>query len=286
MSVKLIVASNCGFCVGVKNAVGLVEKALSEHPNELVYSLGMFIHNEKEIARLVKKGLCVVDSIEDIPDKALVLLPSHGTPPELRKRCDEKRLRIIDLICVYVRRLQEIVVNLHKEGFSVVMVGDKEHPEVLAVKSLVPELIVVDKESVLNDNLSFNFVNYGVVSQTTQSVQLYKAAVEKLISGSFPSKEVRIFNTICRDVVERQREVVELAKHSDVLLVIGGKKSANTKRLYEIGKQYTQAYHLSSPEELTCDMLGGDRIGLISGTSTPDWLVKAFEKRVNELIGK
>ncbi len=284
MSAKLIVASNCGFCIGVRNAVKLVERALSEHPNESIYSLGMFIHNEEEIARLVRKGLRVVDSIEDVPDASLVLLPSHGTPPELRRRCDEKNLRIIDLICVYVRRLQEIAVNLRKEGFSVVMVGDKDHPEVLAVNSLIPELIVIDKRDVLNDNLSFNFVNYGVISQTTQSIQLYKRIVEKLISGSFPGKELRIFNTICRDVIDRQREVVELAKHCDVLLVIGGKKSANTKRLYEIGKEYTKAYHLSSPEELTRDMLGGDRIGLISGTSTPDWLVEKFKQRISELI--
>ncbi len=287
MSAKVVLASNCGFCVGVKNAVELVEKALSDHRPEPVYSLGMFIHNPQEIERLAKKGLRVVTSIEDVPDGSLIVLPSHGTPPKLRNQCKEKRLRTIDLICVYVRRLQEIALHLHKEGFSVVMVGDKDHPEVLAVQSLVPGLIVVDKEDVLNDNLSFNFVNCGVISQTTQSLQVYKRAVERLVLGSFPRKELRIFNTICWDVLQRQEEVVKLAKECDLVLVIGGKESANTRRLYEIAREYTDSYHLSVPEELTPEMFKEKKqIGIISGTSTPNWLVAMFKERIEEILKK
>ncbi len=281
----LIVARNCGFCVGVRNAVDLVEQALMDHPQEEVYSLGMFIHNEKEVDRLVKKGLRVVSSLEEVPDGSLILLPSHGTPPEIRALCERKRLRPIDLICVYVRNLQDIALSLHYEGYSIVMLGDPNHPEVIALRSMVPNLIVVDKEDVLNDNLSFKFVKYGVISQTTQSLDLYKNMTSNLLSLSWPKKEIRVFNTICWDVVERQREVVELAKTCDVVIVIGGKKSANTRRLYELASEYCRAYHISDSEEIEPNMVGKGvkRVGIISGTSTPDWLVQECCDKLNRL---
>ncbi len=285
MSIELLVAKNCGFCVGVKDAVSKLEQVLEEHPHEKVYSLGMFIHNEQEIARLQAKGLVVVNDIEDVPDGSLILLPSHGSPSHIRKRCEEKRLRTVDLMCVYVRRLQQIAFELHRSGFGVVMLGDKNHPEVLAVKSLVPSLIVVDKEDVLNDNLSLDFKSYGIVSQTTQSLATYRSIASSLIEKNFPVKEVRVYNTVCWDVITRQQEVRDLAQRCDVVFVLGGKKSANTRRLYEIAKEKTEAYHVWDLDQVSASVVEGkSKIGIISGTSTPDWFVEAFKEKIERFL--
>ncbi len=283
MSTKrtILVAKNCGFCVGVRQAVSIVEKTLRDSGDRLVFSLGMFIHNELEIERLKAKGLKIADNIEQVPEGSLLLLPSHGSLPEVLEVCDKKSIDTVDLICVYVKKLQQIVRLLSQEGFDIVMLGDKKHPEVRAVSALTDALIVVDKQDVLNDNLNLNLRQYGVVSQTTQSLQVYKKLLLKLLDGSMPEKEVRIYNTICWDVVKRQKEAEDLAKVSDLVFVLGGRKSANTYRLFEIAQQYTQAYLISDLGDYSHKMLKGrQRIAIISGTSTPDWFVEEFRRKI------
>ena len=279
---EIVIAKNCGFCVGVRRAVELVEKALTEYAPQPVYSLGMFIHNELEIERLKKKGLKVVSAIDELPPGSLLLLSSHGSPPEIVQKCRQRQLKTIDLMCTYVRRLQEIVKSLADQGFDIVMLGDKSHPEVRAICSLVNKVIVIDKQDVLNDNLNLNFVKYGIVSQTTQSFWLYKRAIKSLLGSAFPKKEVRVYNTICRDVMERQEEARCLAQDCDVVFVLGGKKSANTYRLFEIARQLTQTYQITYLDEFNPEMIKGKRrVGILSGTSTPDWFVEKFIELLN-----
>ncbi len=282
---ELFVSDSCGFCVGVRHAVSLIESVLKENPDSPVYSLGMFIHNEKEIERLKLSGLKVVDSIDDVPDGSIILLPSHGTPPEIKEKCRQKALESVDLICTYVKKLQEIALSLKREGFDVVMIGDKDHPEVRAVRAIVGDLIVVDKAALLNDNLNLSISNrYGVISQTTQSLEFYREAVDWLLGKAFPKKEVRVYNTICWDVVERQAKVQELASQCDVVFVLGGRKSANTRRLFEISSETTMTILISDLSDFLPDYVKGkERIGIISGTSTPMWFVDKFIGLLNSL---
>ncbi len=282
---ELVVSDSCGFCVGVNHAVSLLESVLKENPDRSVYSLGMFIHNEKEIERLRLSGLKVVDSIDDVPDGAMILLPSHGTPPEIKEKCCQKSLEAVDLICIYVKKLQEIALSLKKEGFDVVMIGDRDHPEVRAVKAIVGDLIVIDKPTLLNDNLTLSINNrYGVISQTTQSLEFYKEAVNWLLGKAFPKKEVRVYNTICWDVVERQSKVRELASRCDVVFVLGGKRSANTRRLFEISSEITTTVLISDLSDFSPEYVKEKtKVGIISGTSTPMWFVDKFVELLRSL---
>ncbi len=281
----VIVSANAGFCIGVKEAISRIEETLTAYRGREVYCLGMFIHNENVIEKYRNKGIRYVSSIEDVPDNSVVLFTSHGTPMDTRRRAEEKGLVIVDLICRYVLALQNIALKLQQSDYQVVLFGDKKHPEVKAILDIVPNAKVIDKQDILNDNLSFSVEKLGVISQTTQSTELYDRLMG-FISSHMPEKEVRFYNTICRDVVDRQKEAADIAKICDLVFVLGGKKSANTKRLFEIASEFTKAYHIAVLDDFDPNACKGARsIGIISGTSTPDWFVDEVVSLVKKSIG-
>ncbi len=276
---EVILAKYSGFCFGVKRAVDLVEKALREKRNQ-IYSIGPFIHNPQVIARLSRQGLKLVRSLKDIKRGCLVIR-SHGVHPSLIKEAREKKLGLIDVTCPYVIKAQNISQFLKREGYKVVIVGEEEHPEVQALKGFAEDkALVVNSEDKMPE-LNLSHAKIGVIAQTTQSRNRYlKILSQLLIKNRF--REIRIFDTICADTIKRQNSALQLARRVEVMFVLGGRGSANTKRLAEICRNTgTPTYHIEESKEVKSSSYNNKRkIGIASGASTPDWIIDKVKKRL------
>lgn len=275
-------AGNIGFCFGVKRAIKIVRKVLLENKDSGVYSMGPIIHNPQVVEDLSKKGLKVLKGLDGIK-KGIIVVSSHGIDPGLSDRITKAGFKLIDATCPYVKNAQRIARSLFKEGYTVVIFGDRKHPE---VKSLVGycdgNAIVIKDEKDLN-KVRVKGKRVGLIAQTTQCQENFS----RIILGIFKKGvlELRIYNTICNDVSTRQAKVSELAKVVDVLVIVGGKMSANTNRLYEICSRYCpNTYHIETEAELNEGwFFGKDRVGIASGASTPDWVIDRVIRKINGL---
>ncbi len=268
---KVIVAQNCGFCPGVRNAISMAEKILKKEKD--VYSLGPIIHNRDMVERLAKSGLKTVNSVEEIPS-GTVLIRSHGAAPEQIAKIRKKGLKIVDATCVLVKRVQQIARELAEDGYKVVVIGDENHPEVQAVVGCAGDVVVAADESDLH-KLPKNG-RLGVVCQTTQDPGHFSDMLCAIGRQGF--SELKVINTLCRESIKRQESAVELCKRVDIMFVLGGLESANTRRLAELCKKYnSQTFHLQNWEEFDRKVLFGKRIaGVTAGASTPEWIISEF----------
>ena len=280
LSVKL--AKNIGFCSGVRRAVNIVEETLIQS-NGKVYSLGPVIHNPEVIKQLQNKNLCIVNFLDNLEDSSTLILPSHGSPRNTLNAAKKKKLRLIDVTCPNVSLLQKICDMLHKQGLEVIIVGDRKHPEIRALLDLAPGAHTIEKIKDIKENV-FSYKKIGIISQTTQTKDVFFAVVSKILQKNPLVKEVHVYNTICLDTVHRQDEVKKLASCVDALLVIGSGHSANTKRLLHIGRNINKRTYLVENEKANLDKIlkNANKIGLISGASTPQWLVKEIIKKIRE----
>jgi 4-hydroxy-3-methylbut-2-enyl diphosphate reductase len=272
---KVIVAQKCGFCPGVKNAISMAEKILAQEKE--VYSLGPIIHNKDMVERLAQKGLKTVDSVEEI-QSGTVLIRSHGAAPEQIAKIKEKGLKIADATCVLVKRVQQIAKELERDGYEVVVVGDKNHPEVQAVVGCVSDVVVVADGTDL-DKLPENG-KLGVVCQTTQSPEHFSRMLGAIARKSF--SELKVINTLCKEAVKRQESAVQLCKQVDIMFVLGGLESANTRKLAELCKKVNkQTFHLQNWNELDKSKFFGKNIaGVTAGASTPEWIIAEFVRNL------
>jgi len=269
--VKITKARRIGFCFGVKRAVMMAEEALRKYGE--ISSLGSIIHNKQVVEALSAKGLKAVNSARDI-DGGTVVISSHGISPKVARELRRKGLKIIDTTCPFVLNAQRIAKRLGEEGYSVVIVGDANHPEVKALVDFAPSGTVVVGSRAEAEALTFRKdARVSILSQTTQSTANFLDVVG-VVLGKRP-KELRVFNTICNDAEERQRLARDLASKVDLMLVIGGRHSANTKRLCEVCKKVLNSTHLIETEgEVEKAWFKKVRtVGITSGASTPDWLV-------------
>lgn len=280
MSVKL--AKRCGFCFGVKRAVSMAEEALSK--KRPIYSLGSIIHNEQVVQGLSKKGLKVIKKINDIK-KGVLLISSHGLSPKKQSSILKRGIDIIDTTCPFVLKAQRIARRLSDEGYTVVIVGDARHPEVKALVDFAARrvFVVKDKAEARSLRLGAND-KVSIIAQTTQSKSNFLDAV-KVISGKRP-KEIRVFSTICEDAESRQAHADALSRQVDMMIVVGGRNSANTRRLLDVCAEHSGAAHLIETEaELDSSWFKpGQSIGITSGASTPDWIVKKVVNKINKKI--
>jgi 4-hydroxy-3-methylbut-2-enyl diphosphate reductase len=275
---KVIVAEKCGFCPGVQNAISMAEKILAEEKD--VYSLGPIIHNKDMVERLAKAGLKTVDTVEEIqsvhrtPYGGTVLIRSHGASPEQIIKLKERGLNIVDATCVLVKRLQHIAEGLAKDGYKVVIIGDESHPEVQGVVGCAKDAVVIADEKDLH-KLPKNG-KLGVVCQTTQSPEHFSRMLGAIARAGF--NELRAINTLCKEAIERQESAVQLCKQVDIMFVIGGLASANTRRLAELCKKYnSQTFHLQNWDEFDRSVVFGKNIaGVTAGASTPQWVIAEF----------
>lgn len=273
---KIIIASRIGFCSGVERAVNMAKTVISS--GKKVYMLGELIHNKRVISSFRKFG---VDIRKDIPKdspSAYLITRSHGISPKVFEEAKKYNLNIIDTTCPFVRRVQEIAKGLLKNGYELILVGDKGHAEINAVISRIPQNALVSVISNEEDLKDFrpHKNRVGIVSQTTQSLDFFSKVVGDISKYTY---ELLVYNTICEETVARQNEVDSLSKGVDVVIVIGDRNSANTNRLFQIAmKNCPRTIFIEKPQELKKEYFKTDDVVLlVSGASTPYEFVKEVE---------
>ncbi|MEN2984228.1 MAG: 4-hydroxy-3-methylbut-2-enyl diphosphate reductase [Dictyoglomaceae bacterium] len=273
---KIFLITPIGFCSGVRKSIDLAMRIRIE--KEEVFTLGTLVHNPKVIEELAFKNIKLWNSKEKPRNKVLIIR-AHGLPKEEVEEYRNLGNEIFDATCSLVKRVQILSEFLTKNGYKVIIIGEENHPEVKGILSYTNgKGIVIQKIEDL-DKIE-KFPRIGVVSQTTQNWEDVKKIIDKILDKG---KEIRIFNTICPEVEERQRKLDYLSKDLDTILVLGGKNSANTKRLFQIAKKYKRAYHIENIEELEKKWFKEeDKIGIISGTSTPDSFINDVVERLRE----
>lgn len=284
MPKEIKLAKYAGFCYGVKRAVETVKKLKAENPEQNVSVLGELIHNTDVIKELEALG---IKTITEIPEKGegICIVRSHGESPEVIERIKNAGFTPVDLTCPDVKKVQQTAVELAKNDYYVVIVGKYEHPEVIAIKAnakLWSDKVVVATEIEQLKPYEKEIKSHrkvGVVVQTTQRITTLNKIVEYLTSIT---KEIHIANTICASTSMRQSEAKELAKESDLVIVVGSRKSANTTHLAEILKDITNTIHIENDTELDNyrDLIKkSQKIGITAGASTPQSVIeKVIEK--------
>jgi 4-hydroxy-3-methylbut-2-enyl diphosphate reductase len=258
---KIYRARYGGVCFGVKRAIELaLEAAKNKKP---VYSLGPLIHNRIAVEKLRKKGIVTVNSISDIRNKTrMVIIRSHGVHPLILERLRRRGFEIIDATCPRVRRAQRYVQKLVREGYHVVIIGEKDHPEVKGLMGYAGR-----NAEIYSEKMKIKRRRIGVVPQTTLDLGHFNSAIAYLMERVI---EMKIYNTICMATVLRIKEAVRIVNKADAMLIVGGKNSANTARLYQVCKQYKPSYHIESAEEIAVEWFKGAKsIGVTAGASTP-----------------
>jgi 4-hydroxy-3-methylbut-2-enyl diphosphate reductase len=297
---KVIVAENCGFCPGVRNAISIAEKILAParrlghgsigspsraKSRDVVYSLGPIIHNSDVVQRLAKAGLKTVASVKQIPS-GTVIIRSHGAAPKQIAELKKKGVNIVNATCVLVKRVQRIAKELGRGGYKVVVIGDENHPEVQAVVGSARDVVVIADELDLH-KLPKNG-KLGIVCQTTQSQECFSSMLGAI--GRHGFSELKVINTLCKEAIKRQESAVKLCKQVDIMFVLGGLESANTRRLAELCKKYnSQTFHLQNWNEFDRSILFGKKqalphvAGVTAGASTPEWIIAEFVENLAKI---
>jgi small subunit ribosomal protein S1 len=277
---RVIVARVAGFCFGVQRAVDKVMEARRERFGRLT-SLGPIVHNGQVVEKLAASGVETAADLGEVRDGA-VILSAHGVAPETRAQAVSQGLQVIDVTCPFVTRVHKTAVTLVAQGYKLLVLGDKRHTEVRgivgAVRAAGGECTVVrGPEDIKGFDLGRRV---GIVTQTTQRAEDFGRLVAEVSKRAF---DVRAFNTICNATDELQEAAVELARKVDVVLVVGGRKSANTAHLRAICEaEGVPAYHIETADEIQESWLAGrEVVGITGGASTPDWLIEAAARRVN-----
>ncbi len=274
MRVKL--ASSYGFCFGVKRAI----KIAQEHKNSS--TMGPLIHNQDEIDRLKNDfNVGLYKDIKEVKTDDTVIIRTHGIPKNDLKDLKSQDIKVINATCPFVTTPQQIVKKMSKEGYSILIFGDENHPEVKGVKSYAEDDVHVVLEPNEIDRLSFKNDKIATVAQTTRKKEKYLEIVNTLI---LRNKEVRVFNTICDATFENQDATRELSKEVDMMVIIGGKDSSNTKQLYYISKENCiNSYHIENEDEVKTEWFKDKKIcGVAAGASTPDWIIQNVVNKIEE----
>lgn len=287
MPKKIKLAQYAGFCYGVKRAVETVKKLKTENPDKNVSVLGELIHNTDVINELESLG---IKTLNEIPEhgEGICVVRSHGESPEVIEKIKNAGYTPVDLTCPDVKKVQQTAVELAKNDYYVVIVGKSEHPEVIAIKAnakLWSDKVVVAAEVEQLKEYEKEIKSHrkvGVVVQTTQRITTLNKITEYLISIA---KEIHIANTICASTAMRQSEAKELAKESDLVIVVGSRKSANTTHLAEILKDITPTIHIENDTELDkyMDLIEkSEKIGITAGASTPQSIIEKVIEKINK----
>ncbi|MEA1916903.1 MAG: 4-hydroxy-3-methylbut-2-enyl diphosphate reductase [Campylobacterota bacterium] len=270
---KIELAESYGFCFGVKRAIKIAEY----NQNSATY--GELIHNSKEIARLKNDyNVNLVHDINDFNTGDKAVIRTHGIPKNELQILKDNSVNIVDATCPYVTKPQQICEEMSAEGYEVVIFGDATHPEIKGVKSYssTPTYVVNNVEELSKIDLKEKI---ALVAQTTRKAQEYLKISNYLIPRH---KEVRVFNTICNATFENQIAAKELAKKADIMIIIGGKNSSNTKQLFSIAKEICpSSYHIESQSDLQNEWFNEKKhCGISAGASTPAWIIEEVVKKI------
>jgi len=277
---KIYLPEKIGFCFGVKRAVVSVEEELKKKRGE-VYSLGDLIHNPQVMEELIKRGLKIISDLSGVKG-GTVFTRAHGIDHNLIEEAEKREIRIIETTCPYVLRIQKIAHNLAEKFYHIVIVGSRDHPEIKSLISNTPtkNLYIVRTPEEVSQIPPVKKI--GVLVQTTESLDNFKNIVNNLLEDRL---EVRVFNTICRVVSERQEEAKKLARKVEGMIIVGGYKSSNTQKLVKLCQEIgTKTYFVEKKEDIDYqEIMRLNSVGITGGTSTPEKTIKEIKKIILNL---
>lgn len=282
---KVTVAESAGFCFGVDRAVKMVYNELER--NTKVATFGEIIHNQDVVNDMQSKGARVIGSVDELLPDETVVIRSHGVGKDIYRKITEKGNRMLDATCPFVSKIHKIVAEKSKDGYLILIAGDVNHPEVQGIIGHCEQNYIVFKDSfelkhVFEKNPDFFQKKLAFVAQTTYNIIEWEECL-KVIPKDSP--DIVIFDTICNATDTRQSDAAELAKSSDIMLVVGGKHSSNTVKLYEVCSRYCKTYHIENSDELSSLKLPcAGRIGITAGASTPAYIIKEVQTTMTENV--
>ena len=276
---KIILAKSAGYCFGVRDAVNAAYDVSKEHGE--VYMLGDIVHNESVVEDLEKKGVKVVENLEEIPEDKPVLFRAHGTSKDVWKKAEDKKMNIIDATCPLVHDIHREVKELHAEGRKIIIIGDHGHDEVIGIASQVEGAIII--ASIEEAQKLRKTKKAGIVSQSTQAIENVQDIINILMTKVV---DLRFINTICFPTKRNHQQIKELSVITDMILIIGSFTSANSKRLTELSLERNKnTYQVTNAAEIDSSWFKNNinSVGISAGASTPDWIIDSVIKKVKEL---
>ncbi len=282
---KVTVAKSAGFCFGVDRAVKMVYNELEE--NTRVATLGPIIHNQDVVDDMQNKGARLIESVDELLPDETVVIRSHGVGRSVYDEIAAKGNRMLDATCPFVAKIHKIVAEKTKEGYLILIAGDVNHPEVQGIIGHCEQNYFVFKDNFelkhfFEKNDNFFGKKLAFVAQTTYNIVVWEECL-KVIPKDDP--DIVIFDTICNATDTRQSDAAELAKSSDIMLVVGGKHSSNTVKLYEVCSRYCKTYHIENSDELSSLKLPcAGKIGITAGASTPAYIIKEVQTKMTENV--
>lgn len=277
---EIVRAQSMGFCFGVRDAIQIVRE-LGESGTP-VYTLGAIVHNPQIAEELERINVHVIDSLDEAPIRSIVAITAHGAPPGLEEEAMSLGLKVIDTTCPLVTRIQKTAADLVSQRYSVLVYGDAQHKEVKGIVGWTNgKARVISSIADLDGWEPTRRV--ALISQSTSNTEKFLALARDLVTAMVVrGVEVRIINTICKPTKERQRAVRELARDVDVVVAIGGRASANTRKLVQAAlEEGVPAYQVERPAEVESAWFDGvERVGVTAGASTPDSVIDAVERRI------
>ena len=277
---EVVLAKAAGFCFGVKRAVDKVYEQVET--DKKIYTYGPVVHNEEVVKSLEEKGVQVLQNREALEalEEGSVIIRAHGVPPEIYQIIEKKGLECIDMTCPFVKRIHNIVQKESEDGKQIVIIGDPKHPEVEGIRgwSVTPATVIETPEEARNFKASEDS-KICIVSQTTFNYKKFQDLVEIFQKKGY---DIIVANTICNATEERQKEALELASKADVMIVIGGTHSSNTRKLYELCKSECEnTYYIQTLADLQLELPNSvELVGITAGASTPNKIIEEVQNYV------
>lgn len=265
---EIIVGKYSGFCGGVLNSVNKAKEILNE--KEKCYALGELVHNEQVIDELESLGMITIDSLDQVENGSEVIIRAHGVSKDVYKEANKREITLYDLTCPKVLKIHDLARD--NENRFVIIIGKSTHPEIIGTKSFCDKYEVVENNEELNKTINYilenNIDNITVITQTTFNEDKYMEMIS-IIKDELKDKDLNIYNNICKATELRQNETKELANKVDLMIIIGGKNSSNTKKLYDISSIITKTYLIETYKDLKDLDINYNKIGIMGGASTP-----------------
>lgn len=279
---NIVVGSYAGFCGGVKLCIQNLEKALKE--NSTLYCIGQVVHNNDVVNYFKNLGLIVVDDLKDVPDNNVCVIRAHGCPKDLYESAKKRNIKLIDLTCPKVLKIRDLIkADTDRKDTMILLFGEKAHPEIQSTVSFCGKNVeIIENKEDLDKAIKLceNFQNITVISQTTFNEYLFLDYTASL-KEKFPN--VKIINTICNATSQRQQQTILMAQEHDCMIIIGGKNSSNSQKLYDISKKYCKkTIFIENDNELNLnDIKDENDIGIMAGASTPSWIIDKVCEKIN-----
>lgn len=278
---KIIIAEHAGTCFGVDNAIKIAFEAAKRSNGDKLHILGELVHNPYVVKKLEDVGVIMITDYNELKESDSVIIRAHGETKKVYDFCKKNDIKITDCTCPFVKRAQDFAIKLEEDGYQVMIIGDPEHPEVRGIVAHTENAIVVSNPEDVKNKIK-KFGKIGVLSQTTQTLENFRMTVAEIV---LHAKKLKIHNTICDATEKRQNAAMKLAREVDTMIIIGGRNSSNTKKLYLLCNDIVESSWIIDDSELTVDMVKGfDKIGITAGASTPNEIIDKVKNRIDSLV--